>query len=348
MKEQSLASWYRGCVLLSAFLTGCLFLIGACHAADVPKASKVYEGTELVVRIYFKPLPERMPGSQGDTQAMIELGRKLFFERNISLHKSQACSDCHRLYGQYAGTDNLLTSKGARGISGKRNTPTVLNAGFQVAQFWDGRATDLVAQAKMPLLNPIEMAMRTEKDVVDRLKGIASYHRAFAHAFPEAVEPVTFDHIARAIAAFERTLVTPSRFDRFLNGELEALTGSEKRGLQRFIDTGCTDCHSSYPIGGRLLQKFGIYRPYENQSDTGRYEITGLDEDMFVFKVPMLRNVTLTAPYFHDGKVATLPEAIRLMAWMQLDRVLDPREIAEIVDFLHALRAEQPVNVSPP
>jgi cytochrome c peroxidase len=234
------------------------------------------------------------------------------------------------------------------GLSGQRNSPTVLNAGFQASLFWDGRAADLETQAKQPMLNPIEMAMRTEEDVVHRLLRSEGYRQAFEHAFPQQMEPITFDNVARAIAAFERTLVTPSRFDRYLRGETEALTRAEQRGLERFVETDCIDCHLSHPVGGRLLQKLGIYHPYENQTDSGRYGITGREEDRFVFKVCMLRNVTRTAPYFHDGKVATLPEAVRLMAWMQLDKLLQPGEIDEIVDFLQTLESEQSVNVSSP
>jgi cytochrome c peroxidase len=154
--------------------------------------------------------------------------------------------------------------------------------------------------------------------------------------------------VARAIAVFERTLITPSRFDRYLKGEKEALSSKEKVGLNRFMDTGCMECHNSYTVGGRTLQKLGIYHPYENKSDTGRFKITGRKEDSFVFKVCMLRNVTLTAPYFHDGRISTLSEAVRQMAWMQLDIKLAPREIDEIIRFLHTLEAEQPISVMQP
>ena len=306
--------------------------------------NKEYEGVELVVRVFFKPLPKEMPGSHNDTPDTIELGSKLFFERDISLTRSQACNDCHRLDHQQAGVDHLPTSKGALGIQGNRNAPTVLNAGFLAVQFWDGRADDLVEQAKGPMLNLIEMAMRSEEDVVHRLKSSEEYHYTFERAFPDQAEPITFDNVARAIAAFERTLVTPSRFDRYLKGEKEALSGAEQFGLERFVDTGCIDCHNSHPVGGRLMRKLGVYHPYKNQLDTGRYEISGREEDRFLFKVSMLRNVTLTEPYFHDGGVSTLQEAVRLMAWMQLDQVLSPKEIDEIVCFLHTLEAEHPVD----
>ncbi|HVP12583.1 MAG TPA: cytochrome c peroxidase [Phycisphaerae bacterium] len=316
--------------------------------ADSSSGGAAAEEIPLAVQIFFKPLPTEMPGSRDDTPEIIAVGRKLFFEQGISLTKSQSCSECHHLDARRAGGDGEPTSKGAKGLLGKRNAPTVLNAGFQVAQFWDGRAADLVEQAKGPVLNPDEMAMRSPEEVVDRLKSIDGYVPAFKAAYPDQAEPVTFDNMARAIAAFERTLVTPSRFDRYLRGETSALTQQEKQGLNCFTHTGCVECHSSYTVGGRLFEKVGVYHPYTNQEDVGRYGVTHNDEDRLVFKVPMLRNITLTAPYFHDGREAALTEAVRLMAWMQLDTKLSAAEIEEIVSFLHALEAEHPVNIAGP
>ena len=184
--------------------------------------------------------------------------------------------------------------------------------------------------------------MPNENEVVARLKNTGDYPRLFKRAFPNQQEPVTFDNTARAIAAFERTLVTPARFDRYLKGDMDAITTEEERGLMRFMDTGCVECHSSFMVGGRLMKKFGLYHPYQNQSDMGRYAVTHNDEDKFVFKVPTLRNVTLTPPYFYDGEVQTLPEAVRLMAWMQLDTKLSSGEIDEIISFLNTLDSERP------
>jgi cytochrome c peroxidase len=308
----------------------------------------VEEEVPLTVRIFFRPLPEKMPGSDDDTPQLIALGRKLFFERGISLNQSQSCDDCHRLDGRRAGVDNRPTSPGAKGFSGTRNAQTVLNAGFQAAQFWDGRAADLVEQAKRSLLNPIEMAMRTEQDVVNHLTRDPAYRRAFENVFSNQPEAVTFDNVARAIAAFERTLMTPARFDRYLRGQIDALTPEEKDGLHLFEDTGCIECHDSILVGGRLFKKLGIYHPYQNQSDLGRFEVTRQEPDKFVFKVPTLRNVTRTAPYFHDGRIFTLPAAVRQMAWMQLDRKVTFLEIDQIVCFLRALEAEHPEQIDGP
>ncbi len=300
------------------------------------------------VRIFFRPLPEKMPGSENDTPEMVSLGQKLYFERGISLTKSQSCNDCHFVDHQRPGVDGLPTSPGAKGMAGPRNSPTVLNAGFQKVQFWDGRAADLVEQAKGPLLHPTEMAMATEQDVINRVRNRPDLVAAFKLAFPDQPEPVTFDNLARAIAAFERTLVTPSRFDRYLQGQTNALTLAEKRGLNTFMDMHCIECHSSIPVGGRLLRKLGVYHPYDNQSDLGRFEVTREEQDKFVFKVSMLRNVTLTAPYFHDGRVPTLSEAIRLMAWMQLDMEITPAEIDKIACFFRSLEAEKRAWIEAP
>lgn len=338
-----------GCALLAAVsMAGSFAATSGVAARDRASTVNRIQDIPLSVRIFFRPLPERMPGGEEDTPERIALGQRLFFERGVSLTKSQSCNDCHRLDGGRTGVDNLPTSPGAKGLAGTRNAQTVLNAGFQRVQFWDGRAADLVEQAKGPLLNPIEMAMRTEQDVVDRLAEDPNYHDAFERAFPGQGEPITFDNVARAIAAFERTLITPARFDRYLRGQTDALTVAEKRGLLRFVDTGCVECHGSVPVGGRLLKKLGVYHPYENASDVGRYGITGHEEDRFVFKVCMLRNVTRTAPYFHNGSILTLPEAVAQMAWMQLNVRLAPAEIDEIVGFLHTLEGEHPLEIDEP
>lgn len=337
------------CATLAAVSLGVRQPATTAHSATlVSNAPEQYEGMALLLRLYFKPLPKQMPGSESDTPDLIALGRKLYFEKGISLEKSQSCNTCHQLDAKMAGTDHEPTSKGVNGTMGTRNSPTVLNAGFQATQFWDGRAADLIEQAKGPLLNPVEMSMRSPEDVVNRLKSETDYADAFARAFPDQAEPITFDNVARAIAAFERTLITPSRFDRYLTGDKKALSPQEQRGLHRFVNTGCIQCHNSYPVGGRSLQKLGIFHAYKNREDLGRWNVTHLAEDKYYFKVPMLRNVTHTQPYFHDGKVPQLQEAVRQMAWMQLDTKLSPREVNEIVGFLHTLDAERPIVVAGP
>jgi len=284
-----------------------------------------------------QPLPDRMPGSENDTGPMIELGRRLYFEKKLSQNETQSCNSCHALDGGRAGVDNQLTSPGAFGKRGDRNSPTVLNAGFHLAQFWDGRAEDLVAQAKGPVLNPVEMAMPGESEVVKRLLADSSYVRDFAAAFPKAALPVTYENMARAIAAFERTLITRDRFDEFLKGSDRQLTVQERRGLDTFLTVGCTTCHNGPLLGGNSYQKIGLVTPYSDQKDLGRAAVTKDPDDQFRFKVPSLRNIEATHPYFHDGRVAELAEAVRQMGRLQLGLELDDKQVTDITVFLQSL-----------
>ncbi|MEW6658227.1 MAG: cytochrome c peroxidase [Thermodesulfobacteriota bacterium] len=296
----------------------------------------------LQARIYLGRLPAVMPGSEADTPERVALGKKLYFDRCISINKNKSCHDCHLLTKGRAGADVTPTSQGATGISGKRNAPTVINAGFQFAQFWDGRAPGLVEQAKGPILNPIEMALRTPEEVMGCLRQEKGYLEDFRRAFPGDPDPITFDNLAIAIAAFERTLVAPGRFDRLLDGQKNALDSREKRGLTKFIQYHCVECHGGVSAGGQLYKIIGQRHPYKGTDDLGRYEITKKEEDRFVFKVPMLRNVTRTAPYFNAGQVFTLEEAVTLMAWHQLDRRLTPGDAGDLIAFLRTLEGNPP------
>lgn len=298
------------------------------------------ENTELLMRSanrYFSPLPAAMPGAENDTAERVALGKKLYFEKRLSINDTQSCASCHRLEEGFAGVDNLPTSPGARNEQGTRNSPTVLNAGWQDSQFWDGRAEDLVEQAKGPIINPIEMGMPDEHSVELKIQGIAEYRDAFAAAFPGATPAITYQNIAEAIAAFERTLITPSRFDDFMNGDANALSETEQRGLKTFIQLDCRSCHDGKLLGGETYETLGKENPYENQTDPGIYTLTKDKIDYMVFKVAPLRNVALTAPYFHDGKIKTLEEAVRQMAMLQLDEELSDQQVSDITSFLKAL-----------
>ena len=285
----------------------------------------------------FSPLPNNMPGSENDTTERIALGKKLFFEKRLSINDSQSCSSCHRLDDGFAGVDNLPTSPGARKELGTRNSPTVLNAGWQDSQFWDGRAEDLVEQAKGPILNPIEMGMPDEQSVENKIRNIAEYRDAFAAAFAGEEQAITYQNIAEAIAAFERTLITPSRFDDFLKGDADALSAAEQKGLDTFIKLDCRSCHDGILLGGETYEPLGTENPYENQTDQGIYHLTKDETDRMTFKVAPLRNVALTAPYFHDGKIETLEQAVRTMARLQLDEKLSDQQVSDITSFLKAL-----------
>jgi cytochrome c peroxidase len=286
------------------------------------------------------PIPARMPGAENDTPALIALGKELYFEKRLSINNTQSCNSCHQVDGRKAGVDHEPTSPGALGKRGGRNSPTSLNAGFHLAQFWDGRAEDLAAQAKGPILNPIEMGMPSEAAVVEKISGIKSYRKSFAKAFPDSSNPITYDNIAGAIAAFERTLITRDRFDDFLNGSDKALTAAELTGLNHFLTVGCTTCHNGPLLGGNGFRKVGAINPYSNLEDKGRIDVTKEEEDLYSFKVPSLRNIALTAPYFHDGASKSLSDAVSQMAWMQLGEKLPDDRVASIVTFLRSLNGK--------
>jgi cytochrome c peroxidase len=286
---------------------------------------------------FLAPLPEKMPGAEKDTKELIRLGEKLYFEKRLSLNEQMSCNDCHMVDKNRAGVDNEATSLGVHGKRGDRNSPTTLNAGFHFAQFWDGRAKDLEEQAQGPVLNPVEMAMPDQDTVVKRLKADKDYPGLFKAAFPGQEQPISYENFARAVAAFERTLITRDRVDDFLRGDDKALNAQELRGLDLFLTTGCTTCHTGPTIGGNMYQKIGVLHPYANTTDKGRITVTKEEWDEYRFKVPSLRNVALTWPYFHDGKAADLDTAIREMAYLQLDKKLTDTEIADLKAFLTAL-----------
>ena len=292
-------------------------------------------------------LPETMPGSEADSPQLVALGKELYFEKRLSVNGTQSCNDCHRLDGESpSGADGERTSNGAKGEKGTRNSPSVKNAGYHVAQFWDGRAKTLEEQAAGPLLNPVEMAMPDAAAVEAALRAAPEYREPFAAAFPGQTEAISLANTARALAAFQRTLRTHDRLDDFLNGDLDALTHREAAGLQLFLKTGCTTCHNSPTIGANQFQLLGLVKAWETK-DEGRFAVTKDEEDRRKFKVPSLRNAVATGPYFHDGSVARLDEAVKKMAWHQLGKELSDDEIASIVAFLGAL-ADRSAPVVPP
>ncbi|MCK0069451.1 cytochrome-c peroxidase [Kordiimonas laminariae] len=294
------------------------------------------EDLRSLARRLFGPLPATMPGSQNDTLERIALGRALYFETALSANRTQSCESCHTLKHGGPGTDNLPTSFGALGEFGRRNSPTVWNAGFQSSQFWDGRARNLKDQAKSPLLNPLEMALSSEEEAVERLSELG-YGPQFAEAYPNSDTALTFENILESLAAFQRTLITTDRFDAFMKGDDTAMTDTEKQGLRTFIKIGCSRCHTGPLMGGKLFAKMGLRNPYPNKEDKGRAEITGKKFHEFVFKVPTLRNVSQTAPYFHDGAVASLDRAVKDTAWHQVGLKISDQQTAEVVAFLKTL-----------
>jgi cytochrome c peroxidase len=271
--------------------------------------------------------------------AVVELGKKLYFDPRLSKSGFISCNSCHNLSA--GGTDNLKTSIGHKWHEGPINAPTVLNSAYNVAQFWDGRAKDLKEQAGGPIANPGEMAS-TLDEAVSVLKSIPAYAAEFKAAF--GADEINADRITTAIAAFEGTLITPnSRFDKWLKGDKSALTAAELEGYKLFKDSGCVGCHNGPAVGGGSFQKMGVVEPYKTDNKAeGRIAVTKDESDRNVFKVPTLRNVELTYPYFHDGAVNTLEEAVEVMGRVQLGKTFTDAEKGKIVAFLKTLTGDQP------
>lgn len=311
-------------------------------------AAPVLADEDLLARSkqFFSPIPlipPELPGNPA-TPAKVELGKLLYFEPRLSASHAISCSSCHNL--GLGGADAQPTSIGHHWQRGGRNAPTVLNAVFNLAQFWDGRAKDLEEQAGGPVVNPIEMASQ-ETDAVGLLKAIPGYRDAFGLAFPGEADPITLANAQKAIAVFEATLITPNApFDHFLKGDEKALSATEKEGLALFLDKGCAACHNGINVGGGMYARFGMaIKPGEKflpRDDKGRAKITKTDDDEYVFKVPTLRNITLTAPYFHTGKEWDLHKAVSLMAATQLGQQLSDEEVEKITVFLGSLTGDQP------
>ncbi|HWB79656.1 MAG TPA: cytochrome c peroxidase [Nannocystaceae bacterium] len=300
-----------------------------------------------------RPLIQALPPQADNpanplTDAKIELGRMLYFDPRLSKGQGLSCNTCHVLthYGidtrEQSGARSK-TSEGHRKQFGERNTPTVYNAAFALAQFWDGRAADVEQQAGMPIVNPVEMAMANPEGVVAVIKSIPGYAPLFQAAFPDASDPLTYENIGKAIGAFERKLVTPAAFDKFMKGDTSALDEDQMRGLKLFLDVGCTQCHTGPAIGGTQFQKLGSVKPWPNLVDTGREKHTGAAADRYFFKVPTLRNVAETGPWLHDGSIGTLEKMVELMSEHQTSRgKLSAEETRLLVAFLGALTGELP------
>lgn len=294
----------------------------------------------------FKPIPDRVTEVRGTPVSadQAELGHKLWFDPRLSRSHVISCNTCHNL--SLGGGDNVPTSIGHGWQKGPRNSPTVLNAVFNAAQFWDGRAEDLQAQAKGPVQAGVEMN-NTPQRVVTTLKSIPEYASDFKKAFPNDTDPVSFDNMAYALEAFEVSLITPNApFDRFLNGDDVALDAKQKEGLALFMDSGCSACHNGANMGGQGYFPFGVVKkPGADilpSGDKGRFTVTNTASDEYVFRAAPLRNVALTPPYFHSGEVWELEQAVAIMGDSQLGRTLKEDEVSAITAFLHSLTGEQP------
>jgi cytochrome c peroxidase len=321
-------------------------IVSGCKKSDPPSTTTTQQPATAATfdrakLAPFKPLRAKDDNAANPpTPEKIALGKQLYFDKRFSKNQDLSCASCHDLarYGQ----DGTATSSGHKKQLGGRNSPTTLNASIQFVQFWDGRAKDVEEQAKGPITNPVEMAMANEGAVLAVLSSIPEYEKAFAKVFPGDPKPITFDNMAKAIGAYERTLLTPSPWDKFLAGDDNALTAEQKKGFETFYGKACFSCHMGEGVGGSSYQKAGAQVPWPNQKDQGRYDLTKKEEDRMMFKVPSLRNVAKTAPYFHDGSAKTLEEAVKMMGKHQLSLDLKPEEVASIVTFLGALTGEVP------
>lgn len=318
-------------------------------------------GTSTVpVSAQWQALPDTppIPADNPQTVAKVKLGKTLFFDPRLSSTGTVSCNSCHNVMA--GGDDNRPNSVGVDGQTGGRSAPTVWNSAFLSVQFWDGRAPSLEEQARGPVTNPIEMGMKDWDTVITRLQKISGYEALFQAAF-EGQNPITADNAVKAIAAYERTLITPnSPFDRYTKGDETALTEQQVKGMNTFALVGCTACHfgpnfsgPQLPIGTGWFMKFPTYpgSQYDTQyqliEDLGRYEVTKDENDKHKWRVPTLRNIALTAPYFHNGAVPTLSEAVRVMAKTQLNKDLNDAQVQDIVEFLKGLTGEFPEQTMP-
>jgi cytochrome c peroxidase len=296
----------------------------------------------------FAPLPAVMTSPDNPvTDAKVTLGRILYYDPRLSANQKISCNTCHPLDAY--GAESTRVSTGYKNQKGTRNAPTVYNAAGHFVQFWDGRAPTIEEQAKGPITNPVEMAMPSNAAAVQVIKSMPEYVALFQTAFPQDKDPITYNNMALAIGAFERGLVTPSRWDAFIEGDQSALTDAEKSGFNTFAATGCQWCHYGPYVGGAVFQKLGVVKPWPSQTDQGRYQVTKDESDKMVFKVPSLRNIKKTAPYFHDGSVPTLDQAIRNMAVHQRGVTLTEAQVKSIETWMDSLTGQVPMSyIKPP
>lgn len=328
--------WSLGIVVAALTCTNMNILYAADADTDLLKQAQAL----------FQPLPRDMGTPEFPiTPERVDLGRKLFFDPRISVDGTVSCARCHQpaLYG----TDGLAKPRGAHDKLNPRNAPTVLNAALQLKAHWRGDRENVEDQAKQALIGPPSFGDPDYPAAMSKIKAISGYAEIFRKAFPDEQDPVTQDNWGKAIGAYERTLVTPSRFDEYLAGNVQALSPTERTGLRKFIDTGCIACHEGAGVGGGMFRKFGVVEDYwketgSKQVDKGRFDVTHDPNDIYIFKVPSLRNVAMTPPYFHDGSVRWLPEAVRIMAKVQLGTTLSAQDANDIVNFLQSLTGKLP------
>ena len=311
-----------------------------------PLAVNADEALKGLLPVFGKPLKAAKLPKDGLARAQVELGRILYHEKRLSRDNSISCNSCHDTVG--FGVDGEKFSVGFQNHLTGRNSPTSMNAFMHIAQFWDGRAPTVEEQAKGPILAGGEMAMPSAEAVVQKLGKIDGYEELFKKAFPKSNPAITYDNVGKAIGAYERLFVTPGRFDKLLAGKAEALKEKEINGLKKFVTVGCVSCHTGNLLGGNTYQKLGVQKPWPNQKDQGRFDLTKKEADKMFFKVPSLRNIAKTGPYFHDGSSDKLDDAVRRMARHQLGKELSKEDQEDIVAFLKSLTGRLPKVVAAP
>jgi cytochrome c peroxidase len=343
LNEKPMKKFYFLFSLLVVLFTSCN------NNQNKDQAPQKEDSVLTLAKTFFQPLPaEAVNPDNPITPEKVALGKTLYYDNRLSMHNTQSCNTCHNL--ATFGVDNKPTSTGDLGKNGKRNSPTTLNAALHFHQFWDGRMKDVEEQAGGPMMNPVEMNMPSEKEVLARLSKSEGYKKMFAAAYPSDKDPMTFRNIRNAIAAFERTLITPSKFDKYLSGDATALNEQEVTGLKTFMGAGCTACHTGSLLGGTMFQKFPLigtdYKSLTGSTndDKGKMEVSKLEADKYIFKVSSLRNIAETGPYFHDGSVKDLDTAITIMAKLQLGKEITPEQNNDIAVFLKSLTGDVPAD----
>ncbi|GLI92815.1 cytochrome-c peroxidase [Methylocystis echinoides] len=332
-------------LLIAAEVAGVVFA-GTAFAETVDAKKLLVDA-----RAVFQPIATPPAPKDPVQAARVDLGQRLFFESRVSADGNVSCSHCHLPDRQ--ASDGLPKAIGVFGKENPRNAPSIFNAALNFKQHWRGDRDSLEEQAEKSLLGPASFGNPDHATAMGKLKEVPDYGPAFAKAFPDDKDPISAKNWGVAIAAFERTLITPSKFDAFLAGDAAALSPQELAGLRKFIDTGCAGCHNGAGLGGNSFQKFGVVEDYWKETgvgtpDKGRADVTKNDADLYVFKVPGLRNVAKTGPYFHDGSVEDLAKAVKIMGRTQLGASLSDQDAAAIVAFLGALTGKVPANYKGP
>jgi len=336
-------------LIISAILASMVLTFSCTSNRSKDQTSAVKaDSVLLLAKNLFQTLPAEAANPENAvTPEKVLLGKTLFYDNRLSMNNTESCNTCHNL-ATY-GVDNKATSPGDNGKLGTRNSPTVLNAALHFLQFWDGRMKDVEEQAGGPVMNPAEMSMPDEKLVIARLSKNEGYVKMFEAAFPGEKPAVSFTNMRKSIAAFERTLLTPGKFDKFLAGDLTALNEQELHGVKTFVETGCTTCHMGSLLGGNMFQKYPLFRTHKELTgsltdDLGKMAATKSEADKYLFKVPSLRNIAETWPYLHDGSVKELDKTVQVMAKGQLNKDLTAEQTSDISAFLKVLTAEVPAN----